>query len=223
MARIMYLEDEETIREVVSEYLSLKNYQVDIAIDGKEALQFIDKQTYDLAILDIMVPFVSGLEVLDALRKKQSNCATIMLTALGDESSQIEAFNRYADDYMIKPFSPILLLKRIEAILRRTKNGKVKSEGLDVKSENFQVYYNQLPLHLTVTEFLIFEALYKHPQRVYTREQLLEIIAPDDFMVSDRVIDAHIKNLRKKLPKDMIKTIIGIGYCYEETENEHYS
>jgi DNA-binding response OmpR family regulator len=139
-----------------------------------------------------------------------------MLTALGDESNQLEAFNRLADDYIIKPFSPLVLLKRIEAVLRRTKIKPELTNGLEVRQENFQVYYNQQSLQLTVTEFLIFEAMYQHPKRVYTRNHLLEIIAPDDFMVNDRVIDAHIKNLRKKLPVEVIRTVIGMGYCYEE-------
>lgn len=216
MTRILYLEDERVIREVVCEYLLLQKYEVDLAVDGQKALHAIQKQRYDVAILDIMVPFISGLEVLEQLTKKQPQCATIMLTALGDECSQIEAFNRLADDYIIKPFSPILLLKRIEAVLRRTQVETNLSTGLDVRQENFQVYYNQQSLQLTVTEFLIFEAMHQHPKRVYTRNHLLTIIAPDDFMVSDRVIDAHIKNLRKKLPVEVIKTVIGMGYCYEE-------
>lgn len=216
MIRVLYLEDEETIREVVCEYLALENYHVEVAVNGKEARQLIQSQIFDVAILDIMVPFISGLDILEQLVQLQPHCGTIMLTALGDEHSQLEAFNRLADDYIIKPFSPILLLKRIQSVLRRTKSEASIQQGLDVKKENFQVYYDQASLQLTVTEFLIFEAMYQHPQRVYTREHLLEIIAPDDFMVSDRVIDAHIKNLRKKLPFDVIKTVIGVGYCYEE-------
>lgn len=216
MTRILYLEDEAIMREVVCEYLGLnETYQVDVAINGKEALQLLEENRYDVAILDIMVPFISGLDILEQLASLQENCGSIMLTALGDENSQLEAFNRLADDYIIKPFSPMLLLKRIEAVLRRTQAIAVQ-QGLEVKQENFQVYYNQESLQLTVTEFLLFDTMYQHPKRVYTREHLLTVIAPDDFMVSDRVIDAHIKNLRKKLPIAVIKTVIGAGYCYEE-------
>ncbi|KAF1305085.1 response regulator transcription factor [Enterococcus saccharolyticus] len=216
MTRILYLEDEAIMREVVCEYLGLnETYQVDVAVNGKEALQLLEENRYDVAILDIMVPFISGLDILEQLASLQENCGSIMLTALGDENSQLEAFNRLADDYIIKPFSPMLLLKRIEAVLRRTQAIAVQ-QGLEVKQENFQVYYNQESLQLTVTEFLLFDTMYQHPKRVYTREHLLTVIAPDDFMVSDRVIDAHIKNLRKKLPIAVIKTVIGAGYCYEE-------
>lgn len=218
MVQLLYLEDEAVIRDVVCEYLRLKEYQVDVAVNGKEAMELIATKQYNVAILDIMVPFISGLDVLKKLTETQLTCGTIMLTALGDESNQVEAFNRMADDYIIKPFSPILLLKRIEAVLRRISAETIKETGLDVKKENFQVYFNQESLCLTVTEFLIFEALYDQPQRVYTREHLLKIIAPDDFLVSDRVIDAHIKNLRKKIPLDIIKTVIGVGYCYEKNE-----
>jgi DNA-binding response OmpR family regulator len=216
MAHILYLEDDRVIREVVCEYLLLQDYEVDLAVDGQEALVTLTQKKYDVAILDIMVPFISGLEVLEVITQTQPQCATIMLTALGDESNQLEAFNRLADDYIIKPFSPLVLLKRIEAVLRRTKIKPELTNGLEVRQENFQVYYNQQSLQLTVTEFLIFEAMYQHPKRVYTRNHLLEIIAPDDFMVNDRVIDAHIKNLRKKLPVEVIRTVIGMGYCYEE-------
>lgn len=216
MTRILYLEDEAIMREVVCEYLGLnETYQVDVAVNGKEALQLLEENRYDVAILDIMVPFISGLDILNQLASLQENCGSIMLTALGDENSQLEAFNRLADDYIIKPFSPMLLLKRIEAVLRRTQ-AIIVQQGLEVKQENFQVYYNQESLQLTVTEFLLFDTMYRHPKRVYTREHLLAIIAPDDFMVSDRVIDAHIKNLRKKLPIAVIKTVIGVGYSYEE-------
>lgn len=215
MKRILYLEDEQNIREVTQEYLAMKDYEVVVVVDGNEALDAIENYQFDVAILDIMVPHVSGLDVLAALSSKQSQCATIMLSALSDEKTQLDAFNRLADDYMIKPFSPLLLLKRIEAVLRRTHNEPV-DDGLVINDDAYQAYYNQASLNLTVTEFMILSSMSKHPTRVYTRENLLDVIAPDDFMVSDRVIDAHIKNLRKKLPITVIKTVVGVGYQYEE-------
>ena len=138
MAHILYLEDDRVIREVVCEYLLLQDYEVDLAVDGQEALVTLTQKKYDVAILDIMVPFVSGLEVLEVITQTQPQCATIMLTALGDESNQLEAFNRLADDYIIKPFSPLVLLKRIEAVLRRTRNKPELTNGLEVRQENFQ-------------------------------------------------------------------------------------
>ncbi|QIK70819.1 response regulator transcription factor [Erysipelothrix sp. HDW6C] len=219
MINILYLEDEANIRDVTHEYLIMKQYNVDLAVDGNEALALLATHSYDIAILDIMVPYVSGLEVLTKISESHPNTATIMLTALGDETNQIEAFNRHADDYMIKPFSPLLLLKRIEAILRRV-GSAVQETGLVVKNESYQVYYNQKSLNLTVTEFLLYQIMASYPGRVYTREQLLDVIAPDDYMVSDRVVDAHVKNLRKKLPLPVIKTVVGIGYQFVEVDHE---
>ena len=109
--RILFLEDEPTIREVLTEYMKIQNYDVICAGDGEEALNLIREQTFDLAVLDIMVPKVSGLEVLAYIKKHRPNLATIMLTALDDEKTQVQAFNLYADYYVIKPVSPIILLK----------------------------------------------------------------------------------------------------------------
>ena len=216
MIHILYLEDDTVIRDVTYEYLKMKNYRIDCASDGKEAQKYLEENSYDLAILDIMVPLISGYDILDLITQKQPQCATIMLTALDDEKSQLEAFNRFADDYMIKPFSPLLLLKRIEAILRRSVGSEPIESGVVLRKESYQAYYLHKALPLTVTEYLLLETLFEQKDRVFTREQLLNIIAPDDFMVSDRVIDAHIKNLRKKLPYKAIKTVIGIGYQYSE-------
>ena len=112
--RILFLEDEPTIREVLTEYMKMQKYDVSCAKDGEEALALIKEQMFDLAVLDIMVPKVSGLEVLAYIKKHKPMTATIMLTALDDEKTQVQAFNLYADDYVIKPVSPIILLKRME-------------------------------------------------------------------------------------------------------------
>ncbi|AMC92564.1 two-component system response regulator [Erysipelothrix larvae] len=214
MTKILYLEDDPIIREVTLEYLLMKHYDVDVCCDGQEALDCINTTQYSCAILDILVPVVSGFDVLKSLSTLQKDCAVIMLSALDDEKSQLEAFNNFADDYIIKPFSPLLLLKRIEAVLRRSKSHPFDA-SLTVSKEGYQVFYNHQSLNLTVTEFLIFDVLYTSPTQVFSREQLLNVIAPDDFMVSDRVIDAHIKNLRKKLPLSCIKTVVGLGYQFK--------
>ena len=117
MIKILFLEDEETIAEVTAEYMRLKEYDVTCVSDAEEAIQAIQKEKFDLAILDIMVPKGSGFDILKYINEENLNIATIMLTALGDEKTQLEAFNMRADDYVIKPFSPLLLLKRIEAVL----------------------------------------------------------------------------------------------------------
>ena len=129
--KILFLEDEPTIREVLKEYMLLSNYQVTEVDHGTKAIELLEQGTYDLAVLDIMVPGKSGLEVLSYIKDHDPNMGTIMLTALEDEKTQVDAFNRYADDYVIKPVSPIILLKRMETILRRlsihTKKKKKKN------------------------------------------------------------------------------------------------
>lgn len=217
MMQILFLEDEPTIREVLTEYMKMQSYDVVCAEDGEEALGMLKAQHFDMAVLDIMVPKVGGLEVLAYIKEYKPDMATIMLTALGDEKTQVEAFNLYADDYVIKPVSPIILLKRMETILRRVKKTEQKEEkGLVIHEESYQAFYDGVPLELTLSEFLLLQVLYLEPRRAFTREQLILRIFNEDYVGNDRIIDAHVKNLRKKLPGNYIKTVIGIGYQFQE-------
>jgi DNA-binding response OmpR family regulator len=187
------------------------------ASDGEEAIQLLKNQSFDLGVLDIMVPKTNGLEVLKYIKENHPDTATIMLTAIDDEKTQVQAFNLYADDYVIKPVSPIILLKRIETILRRTKSASsddVQKDGLFLNDNSYQAFYNNEPLHLTLSEFLLLQTLEKEPTRAFTREQLIMKIFNEDYIGNDRIIDAHVKNLRKKLPINYIKTVIGIGYQF---------
>ena len=215
--KILFLEDEPTIQEVLTEYMRMQDYDVVCAQDGEQAIGMLDRQNFDMAVLDIMVPGVSGMEVLQYIKEKKPEMATIMLTALDDEKTQVQAFNSYADDYVIKPVSPIILLKRMETILRRVKKSWGRNEkGLVVDDDSYQAFYDGRPLELTLSEFLLLQVLKKEPRRVFTREQLILRIFNDDYVGNDRIIDAHVKNLRKKLPGNYIKTVIGIGYQYQE-------
>lgn len=261
--KVLFLEDEPTIREVLKEYMSMSDYEVTEADNGDTAIQLLDhteQGTYDLAILDIMVPGASGYDVLAHIKEKYPDMATIMLTALDDDQSQVHAFNLFADDYVIKPVSPIILLKRMEAVLRRTQLNKNKEvEGsistpttltpasaetststascahtgsipssiqssdarehnLVLHNESYTVFYNGHPLQLTLSEFLLLQTLYENPQRVFTREQLILHIYNEDYIGNDRIIDAHVKNLRKKLPVACIRTVIGVGYQYQQED-----
>lgn len=214
---ILFLEDEPTIREVLTEYMKMQSYSVTCAGDGEEALGLLRAQEFDMAVLDIMVPKVSGLEVLQYIKEHHPGTATIMLTALDDEKTQVQAFNSYADDYVIKPVSPIILLKRMETILRRVKRPELKQEkGLVIHDGSYQAYYDGKSLELTLSEFLLLQVLMKEPKRAFTREQLILRIFNEDYVGNDRIIDAHVKNLRKKLPEDCIKTVIGVGYQFRE-------
>lgn len=222
MVKILFLEDEPTILEVTTEYMKMKNYEVFCATDAEEAMKLIKNDKFDIAILDIMVPKGSGLDILDYINKSKIKMGTIMLSALGDEKTQLKAFNLYADDYVIKPFSPLLLLKRIESILRRMQVDKPNDEklnGLYINDDTYEAYYDNSPLNLTLSEFLLLQTLFKKSNRVFTREQLILKIFDDSYFGSDRIIDAHVKNLRKKLPKNYIKTVIGVGYQFNKEAN----
>ena len=219
--QVLFLEDEPTICEVLTEYMTLSGYQVTSVPNGDEATSLINSRRYDIAVLDIMVPGTDGFGVLAKIRECQPEMAVIMLTALDDEKTQIRAFNHYADDYVIKPVSPIILLKRMETILRRTALSsaavKASDSGLNLDSEAYRALYNGQRLPLTLSEYLLLQTLYRHPGRVYTREQLILSIFNEDYIGSDRIIDAHVKNLRKKLPIPCIKTVIGVGYQFDQT------
>lgn len=218
--KILFLEDEPTIQEVLTEYMRMQDYDVVCAQDGEQAIGMLDRQNFDMAVLDIMVPGVSGMEVLQYIKEKKLEMATIMLTALDDEKTQVQAFNSYADDYVIKPVSPIILLKRMETILRRVKKSWGRNEkGLVVDDDSYQAFYDGRPLELTLSEFLLLQVLKKEPRRVFTREQLILRIFNDDYVGNDRIIDAHVKNLRKKLPGNYIKTVIGVGYQFQEEDH----
>ena len=162
MRRILFLEDEPTIREVLAEYMKMQRYEVTEACDGDEAVALLKRQNFDLAVLDIIVPKRSGLEVLAYIRQECPDMAVIMLTALDDEQTQVKAFNAYADDYVIKPVSPLILLKRMETILRRTTHNRTSSgikdqtdraeQGLSIDQDAYQAYYDgqALPLRLLI-------------------------------------------------------------------------
>lgn len=218
--KVLFLEDEPTIREVLTEYMSITGYQVTETESGDTAISLLEKNTYDIAVLDIMVPGVDGFEVLAYMKEHCGDTAVIMLTALEDEKTQVKAFNLYADDYIIKPVSPIILLKRMETILRRTHRKQTEEDktqtGLYLQEEAYCAFYQGEKLPLTLSEYLLLQTLFKEPNRVFTREQLILSIFNEDYIGNDRIIDAHVKNLRKKIPVPCIKTIIGVGYQFDK-------
>lgn len=221
--KVLFLEDEPTIREVLTEYMVISGYEVTAAERGDTAIDLIKNHTYDIAVLDIMVPGVDGFAVLEYIQQHCNETAVIMLTALEDEKTQVKAFNLYADDYVIKPVSPIILLKRMETILRRTRKNYTEKDmpdsgqrGLYLREEAYCAYYQDEKLPLTLSEYLLLQTLMNEPNRVFTREQLILRIFNEDYIGNDRIIDAHVKNLRKKLPISCIKTVIGVGYQFDK-------
>jgi len=224
MNKILIVDDEFQMRQLVRLYLLQENYQVDEAEDGYEALEKLKRNDYDLMILDVMMPMMDGWETIKQARQL-SDIPIIMLTAKGTIQDKVDGFSTGADDYIVKPFDEAELLVRIKALLRRT--GKMDSaqevlkyQGLVIDLVAREVMCGGKELNLTQTEFDLLAALVEHRGKVLSREQLVELIWGMDFMGEDRTVDSHIKNLREKLnaagvEKTMIKTVWGIGYKAE--------
>ena len=214
------MEDDEDIQEVIKEFLLAKDYLVTTESDGLEGLKEFNNREFDLVILDIMMPNLNGYEVAKAIRKK-SNVPIIMLTALGDEKDQVKGFDLGIDDYITKPFSFEILIKRVEAVLRRSSADKMATNiytfnELRIDCNSYKVYVNNEEVTLTTKEFEIIKVLIENPSRVITRESMLDNLWGYDFYGDARLIDTHIKNIRKKLKVPYIKTIKGVGYKIDE-------
>lgn len=213
--RILVIEDEASIQNILRIFLEDAGYQVTLADDGMDGIAAFHKDSFDLVLLDIMMPRLDGYSVCEMIRN-ESSTPVILLTALDDEDNQMKGFNLLADDYITKPFSMPLVLKRIEAVLRRTRSGEKSSvlvyQNVQLDTENYKVFVEGKEVALTVREFDILRLLMENQGRVFTREQLLDIIWNYDYLGDDKIINTHIKNIRKKLGVDCIETIRGVGY-----------
>ena len=216
---ILIVEDEKEIREGVSEYLSEVGYNVISAEDGIQAIELFKNSKIDLVILDIMLPKANGFVVLNKIRQ-ESNVPVIMLTAMSDDYTQIMSFDEKADDYITKPFSIIVLHKRIEALLRRgvkvSENKKWFYGDIEIDFEGYSARKNGENIDLKPKEIKLIELLLKYEGKVLTRAQILDNLWKIEEAPNDRVIDVYIKNIRKKLLLDCIVTVKGIGYKFEE-------
>lgn len=213
---ILIVEDEKSIQNILKAFLEDAGYSVTLAGDGMAGITAFHKAAYDLVLLDIMMPKMDGYTVCEMIRN-ESNTPVILLTALDDEDSQMKGFDLLADDYITKPFSMPLVLRRIEAVLRRSKSAEGNSNMLayreiQLDTENYKVFVSGQEIVLTAREFEILHLLMENPGRVFTREQLLDIIWNYDYVGDDKIINTHIKNIRKKLGVDCIETIRGVGY-----------
>lgn len=216
---ILIIEDEVDIREGISEYLSEVGYEVKGASDGQEGIDLFRQNKFDLVLLDIMLPKINGFGVLSQIRET-SNVPVIMLTAMNDDYSQIMSFNEKADDYITKPFSVVILHKRIEALLRRIpgkeNTNKWLYKDVEVDFLGFSAKKQGKTVDLKPKEIKLLELLLKYKNQVLTRSQMLDNLWDVEETPLDRVIDVYIKNIRKKLGIDCIITVKGIGYKFEE-------
>ncbi len=220
MYNILVVEDDSNTNQVICEFLKDSGYKVTPAYDGEIAIDYFYEKRYDLVILDIMLPRKTGMEVLAEIRKV-SNTPVIMLTALADEYVQVKSFDLQADEYVTKPFSPIVLVKRVAALLRRSNpidNTTVSFEDITADFSSYTVTKNGEQLSLTTKEIEILKFLIKNQGIVLSRTQILDSVWSFDSDISDRIVDTHIKNLRKKLDCHSIQTVKGIGYKFEVTE-----
>ena len=211
MYKILVVEDDTTINQVICEFLKESNYAVTPVFDGGEALLQFEAESFDLVILDMMLPTMSGLDVLKEIRKT-SQIPVMILTALDDEYTQLVSFNHLISDYVTKPFSPLILVKRIENILRRnTVASEITVGELTVSIDDCTVYWQEEKMPLPKKEYEILQALAKRKDHLVTRDQLMNTIWGYSELDS-RVLDNHIKNIRKKIPGIPLKTITGMGY-----------
>ena len=216
---ILVMEDDVNIQELIVEFLKAEGYDVDYASDGLEGIQLSKKKEYDLVLLDIMMPNLDGYSVCKMIRQT-SNVPIIFLTALNEESNQLKGFELECDDYITKPFSFNLLIQRVKAVLRRGRinisSDLLIFEKLKLDLNTYSVQIDDQNIELTLKEFNILKMLIEKYPQVVTRENLLDSIWGYDYYGDTRIVDAHIKNLRKKIILPYIKTVKGIGYTLEK-------
>ena len=222
--RILIVDDEAWVHEVVRAYLEREGFIVYGATDGREGLDLAMTKRPDLVVLDLMLPDISGEEICRTLRER-SDVAILMLTAKSSEQERVDGLGLGADDYLTKPFSPPELVARVKAVLRRTAGGDMPlvellrfDDGrLEIDSVRHEVRIDREPVDLTPSEYKLLLALAQYPGRAYSRFELINRVQGHDFEGYERTIDAHIKNLRRKIEPDprkphYVETVQGIGY-----------
>ena len=220
MYQILVVEDDRNTHQVISEFLKEAGYAVTDAYDGEEAIIRFYGGRFDLVVLDIMMPKKNGMDVLREIHAL-SDTPVIILTALGDEYMQIKSFDLQADEYVTKPFSPIVLVKRVSALIRRSHSinkTTVCFEDIVADFSAYSVTKNGESISLTTKEIEILKVLIENQGNVLSRMQILDAVWGFDSNIADRIVDTHIKNLRKKLDCTAIHTVKGIGYRFEVTE-----
>ncbi len=220
LSRVMVVEDDRKISELLLNYLRADGYEATPVFDGREAVQCVSQHTPDIVILDWMLPGMDGIGVCKAIREF-SDVPILMLTARIDELDRLLGLDTGADDYVCKPFAPREVVARVRALLRRA-GGKVKAspQAWVIEDASFRISWMGQWLPLTRIEFMMFRTLLARPGRVFSREQLLASVHNSYRDISDRAIDTHIKNLRKKVQmvepaSDCIASVYGLGYRFD--------
>ena len=216
----MIIEDDTTIRDTLEFSLKLAGFSVLAAKDGEIGLRTADEKNPDLILLDLMLPKIDGFTICKNLRAKNESVPILMLTALDSEKDKLKGFAAGADDYITKPFSPRELSARIKAVLRRRApqmtEDRVEVRGLSLDPVSHRVIGNNTPLELGPTEFRLLHFMMTHPERVYSRAQLLDHVWGDHVFVEERTVDVHIRRLRLALEasghENLIETVRGAGY-----------
>ncbi len=232
--KILIVEDEMEIAKIIKTTLERESFSCEVAYDGLTALDVFQKQEPDLIILDLMLPKLDGLEVCTRIRQKLTpkDPYILMLTAKGEEIDRVIGLSTGADDYLVKPFSPIELVARVRALLRRslrhggTQNNLYETPhftlDLDKHLATKKLDNNtEEPLELTTLEFNLLSTFMSYPGRVWSRTQLIDKLWGNDFFGDERVVDTHVRRLRKKIEPDtanptFIKTVVGVGYKFED-------
>jgi len=221
---ILVIDDDVNISKIISLYLEKEGFKANVAHDGTEGLKMFAEEKADLIILDIMMPVMDGWDTLKELRKT-SNVPVIMLSAKGETFDKVLGLELGADDYIVKPFEPKEMIARIKAVIRRsdkkddTEEKIIQYEGLTVDLSDYRVVYNGTELDMPPKEIELLYYLASKPNKVFTREQLLQQVWDFDFYGDSRTVDVHIKRIREKLGEDngswQIKTVWGVGYKFE--------
>ena len=220
--KILLVDDEQDILDLLQYNLEKKGYITETALNGIEAVEKAKSFQPHLILLDIMMPEMDGMETIEVLRntKGQENVIIALLTALTEDYAEITGFNAGADDFITKPIKPHVLISRIKALLRRRDMGdfneitNLEAGGITIDKERYLVIQNGIEFSIPRKEFELLALLLKKPNKVYTREVIMNKIWGEDVVVGDRTIDVHIRKLREKLGDNLIKTVKGVGYKF---------
>lgn len=220
--KILLVDDEQDILEIVGYNLTQEGYQISTASNGKEAIQKAKKELPHLIIMDVMMPEMDGMEACENIRKvpELSNVIITFLTARSEDYSQVAGFDAGADDYITKPIKPKLLVSKVKALLRRLKEDEQNSEtlnvgGIEINREEYKIIQDGKEIILPRKEFELFYLLASKPGKVFKREEILDKVWGNEVIVGGRTIDVHIRKLREKIGEELFKTIKGVGYKLE--------